>query len=147
MGKLTRHAKAYDGQKTVIVVLDEWLEKYGDIPEVGNSIITEAHTGTITEVHQTNDDAAVVTFAAYKKLPPVQKKKRVSKAKAKPAARRIAVMDRMDVLNSHYTKCPGCGGKLKAGQMECDHWAAEYQDHLAEQAQNLELLFQCIISV
>ena len=37
-------------------------------------------------------------------------------------------------------KCPGCGGALKPGQ-ECDHCAAEHQDHLAEQAQNLELLF------
>lgn len=104
MGRITSHRRSYDGERTELVILSEWVENFGAMPEIGNMIVTPTHTGTITElgpVDQEND-TAIVIFESYLKTGKSKKRKKAPCKEYAAQARRIAIQDRMDVVNSHY---------------------------------------------
>ena len=103
MGRMADRMKRYEGEKTIILILSEWIEIFGNIPEVGNNIHTETHEGTIKEVHKVDqkNDACVVTFGAYRKASPKQKKQRPHKEYVSQV-HRILTQDTLDELNRQY---------------------------------------------
>lgn len=125
MGRMTDRAKRYDGLKTVRINLEDWLAIHGDKPEPGNSIVTEMHEGTITDVKQINQHAVDITFHAYKRVAPTPKRVHPLKEYV-PQVRRIAINDMMDVINSHYRK-----ETFTITDADIEGWEADYKDQQA----------------
>lgn len=131
MGRMLERAKRFDGEKTVRINLEDWLAIHSSKPEPGNTIVTDTHEGTITDVRQVNQHAVDITFHAYKRVEP--KPKRVHPLKEyRPQARRIAMADTLDVTNAHYRTTP----KGTLTDAEIEGWEADYKD---QQAAALEL--------
>ena len=103
MGRMRDRMKRYDGEKTIIVILSLWVDKYGGSPETGNTIITPTHEGTIKEVHtiDTENDTAIVTFSAYKRAEIKPARKRAHK-EHRSQTNRILSQDILESMFSDY---------------------------------------------